>query len=324
MKNIKVTSVIYVSIDIYYEVCYYVRVKTVFRESLTTTLPPEMESFIDPDKIASNVDNYPEFRWTPDAHEQRALRIVRKNLLDINLTHATASKPEHLRLDGILPFANLVDTGRYDWRSQTLALDESLGLHRYAFMHWGAFHPTQNGRYIVPVNAREALLSPNTIVTPRDISNGMFSFMDTAARDLSEEGQTRLSNYLDKIVTGSDWADIVARRALRYMQRTPDPSLYRIKNHANMGEIKHYGTISPSSVNGEVIDIRDPESLHPIWRSMIENNGVAVSYVTNALEAHEQYGYVGNDKDKLPHEIGADIEKSRKLWRNILDIAQKS
>ena len=298
--------------------------KSVLRESLTTTLPPEMEQFIDPDKIASNVDNYAEFGWTPDAHEQKALELVRDSFLDIDLTHATASEPERLQRGGIQPFADLADAGRYDWRSQTHTLDASLGLHRYTFMHWGAFHPTQNGRYVIPIDTRKVLLSPNTIVTPNDINNGMFSFMDTAAQDLSEEGQKRLNNYLDKIVSGNDWVDIVARRALRYMQRTHDQSLYRIKNHANMGEIKHYGVIPPSSTSGEVIDIHDPESLHPIWRSMIENNGVAVSYVTNGLEAHEQYGYVGNDKDKLPHEIGADIEKSRKLWRNILDIAQKS
>lgn len=56
---------------------------------------------------------------------------------------------------------------------------------------------------------------------------------------------------------------------------------------------------------------------------MIEESGVAVSYVTHALEA-EEYGLSKSDKDKLPHEIGADIEKSRQLWRKILDIAQKS
>jgi hypothetical protein len=56
---------------------------------------------------------------------------------------------------------------------------------------------------------------------------------------------------------------------------------------------------------------------------MIEENGVTVSYVTNALEAQER-GFSKSDKDKLPHEIGADSEKSRRLWQEILSIAQKS
>ena len=87
--------------------------------------------------------------------------------------------------------------------------------------------------------------------------------------------------------------------------------------------MKYYGKLEPSSINNEVFDARDIESLHPIWRSMVEENGVAVPYITNAIEARD-YGYTTSDKDKLPHEIGADIEKSRKLWSRILDIAQGS
>lgn len=146
-------------------------------ESPKTVVSPELEQFIDSDKITANKANYREFDWSPDRHEQEALERIRNMFLDIDLSHATASIPERLQRDGILPIDQLVDKGRYDWRSQTHTLDESLGLHRYAFFHWGAFHPTQNGRYIFPVDTREVLLSPNTIVTPRDINATMFSLL---------------------------------------------------------------------------------------------------------------------------------------------------
>ncbi|MCA9341023.1 hypothetical protein KC952_00670 [Candidatus Saccharibacteria bacterium] len=291
-------------------------------ESPKTVLSPELEQFTDSDKIAANKANYREFDWIPDRYEQEALERVRNMFLDINLSHATASIPEHLQRDGILPIDQLVNKGIYDWRSQTHTLDESLGLHRYVFLHWGAFHPTQNGRYIFPVDAREVLLSPNTIVTPRDINATMFSFMGTEASTLDEDGRVRLNNYLDTALSGGDWVEVIARRSLRYMQRTSSCDSFPIKNHTDMGEVKHLGTVPPQLL-GEPIDIYDPQAIHPVWKSMIEENGVTVSYVTNALDAEER-GFSKSDKDKLPHEIGADIEKSRGLWREILNIAQKS
>ncbi|NCU30077.1 hypothetical protein EOM60_05780 [Candidatus Saccharibacteria bacterium] len=283
-------------------------------------LSPELEQFADSDKISANKGNYREFDWNPDVHEQRALERVREMLLGINLSHATASEPDSIRRDGILPFDNLV--GKCDWRSQTHVLDESLGLHRYTFFHWGAFHPTQNGRFIFPVNTREVLLSPNTIVTPHDINATMFSYMGTSTNLLDEGGRERLDGYLDTILSGSDWVDVIARRSLRYMQRASSRDSYPIKNHVDMGEIKHLGAVSPRLI-GEPIDIYDEQAMHPIWRSMIENDGVTVSYVTNALNAAER-GFSKSDKDKLPHEIGADSKKSRRLWQEILNIAQKS
>ena len=283
-------------------------------------LAPELEQFTDSDKIAANKSNYPEFDWIPDIHEQRALERVRDMFLDIKLSHATASDPSSIRRDGILPHANL--NNKSDWRSQTHTLDESLDLNYYTFFHWGAFHPTQNGRYIFPVDTREVLLSPNTIVTPYDINATMFSFMSTEASTLDEDGRERLNNYLDTALSGIDWAETVARRSLRYMQRTASRDSYPIKNHTDMGEIKHLGAVSPQLL-GEPVDIYDEEAMYPIWRSMIEENGVTVSYVTNAIDAEER-GFSKSDKDKLPHEIGADSERSRRLWQEILNIAQKS
>ena len=139
---------------------------------------------------------------------------------------------------------------------------------------------------------------------------------------LDEEGQKRLNKYLDTILSGSDWVDVIARRSLRYMQRASSRDSYPIKNHTDMGEVKHLGAVAPQLL-GEPIDVYDEEALHPIWRSMIEENGVTVSYVTNALDAEERR-FSKSDKDKLPHEIGANSEKSRRLWREILSIAQKS
>jgi hypothetical protein len=51
------------------------------------------------------------------------------------------------------------------------------------------------------------------------------------------------------------------------------------------------------------------------WLSLLENNGLAVSYITNMLE-------FGSADDKA--ELQTSLDKSRKLWRKMLDIAQKS
>ena len=170
-------------------------------ESPKTVLSPELEQFTDSDKIAANKANYHEFDWTPDRHEQEALERVRNMFLDINLSHATASNPERLQRDGILPFDQMVDTGRNDWKSQTFPLDQSLGLHRYVFFHWGAFYPTWYGHHVFPIDSRKVLLSPNTIVTPDDLSAQMLP-MNSEASALDEHKQERLNRYLDTTLPG--------------------------------------------------------------------------------------------------------------------------
>lgn len=278
------------------------------------SLPSKMESVIDPEKVLSNKYNYPEFNWNPDIHEQRALAHVREMFLNIELSHATASDPKLLQKEGIFPPSSLL--GRQDWRSQTARLDKSLGLDSYTFLHWGAFHPTQNGRYIFPVKTREILLSPETIVTPYDIHSTMCTYMMNTddIRALDEEGQRRLNEYLETIVPGKDWVDIIARRALRRMQYTDDKSVYKVRSHSDLGEIKHLGAISPTSLH-KPIDIYDKQTMYSKWLSLLENNGLAVSYITNMLE-------FGSAEDKTA--LQASLDKSRKLWRKILDIAQKS
>ena len=278
------------------------------------SLPSKMESVIDPEKVLSNKYNYPEFNWNPDIHEQRALAHVREMFLNIELSHATASDPKLLQKEGIFPPSSLL--GRQDWRSQTGRLDKSLGLDSYTFLHWGAFHPTQNGRYIFPVKTREILLSPETIVTPYDIHSTMCTYMMNTddIRALDEEGQKRLKEYLKTVVPGNDWVDIVARRALRRMQCADDKSVYKVRNHSELGEIKHLGAISPTSLD-KPMDIHDQQTMYSKWLSLLENNGLAVSYITNTLE-------FGSADDKA--ELQTSLDKSRKLWRKILDIAQKS
>lgn len=278
------------------------------------SLPSKMESVIDPEKILSNKYNYPELNWNPDIHEQRALARIKETFLNVELSHATASDPKLLQTEGIIPPSDLTD--RQDWRSQTGKLDESLGLDHCTFLHWGALHPTRNGRYIFPVEARDILLSPETIVTPYDIHSTMCTYMMNTddIRALDEEGQKRLKEYLKTVVPGKDWVDIIARRALRRMQHADDKSVYKVSYHSDLGEIKHLGAISPTSLR-EPIDIHDQQTMYSKWLSLLENNGLAVSYITNILE-------FGSAEDKTA--LQASLDKSRKLWRKILDIAQKS
>lgn len=284
------------------------------RELPAISLPSKMESVIDPERVLSNRYNYPELNWNPDIHEQKALARVRKIFLNVELSHATASDPKLLQKEGIFPPSSLL--GRQGWRSQTGNLDESLGLDHYTFLHWGALHPTQNGRYIFPVETRDILLSPETIVTPYDIHSTMCTYMMNTddIRAIDEEGQKRLNEYLKTVVPGKDWVDIIARRALRRMQCADDKSVYKVRNHSELGEIKHLGAISPTSLH-EPIDIHDQQAMYSKWLSLLENNGLAVSYITNMLE-------FGSTEDKTA--LQASLNKSRKLWRKILDIAQKS
>jgi len=133
-------------------------------------------------------------------------------------------------------------------------------------------------------------------------------------RAIDEKGQKRLKEYLKTIVPGKDWVDIIARRALRRMQCADDKSVYKVRSHSDLGEIKHLGAISPTSLH-EPIDIHDQQTMYSKWLSLLENNGLAVSYITNMLE-------FGSTEDKTA--LQASLNKSRKLWRKILDIAQKS
>ncbi len=283
-------------------------------------IPPEMEQFTDPDKIAANKNNYPELsEWKPDRHEQEALKHVREMLLDIKLSHAT--RPENLESiqnNGIVPCSELQNEEEAQVSSNTFEIDKLFGLHHYGFFYWGAFHETEYGDFVFPVDTRKILLSPNTIVTPHDIFTITYGFREVSTLD-ERDMEYIQTEYIDTIVSGSDWVDVVARRALRHMiHESTNRDYYPIPYAASMGEIKHLGVV-PSQHIGEPVNIWDSQAIHPIWRSMLAKNGVTVATVTRTLEALWDW-----DEYSLPYEIGPSIRKSRKKWRKILDIAQKS
>lgn len=282
-------------------------------------LPDQLAQYIDGQKLIENAAGYPEMQRELSTGETSAIELVKKQLLAVDLSHGTPGNADVIASDGIRPEASM--TASCDWRSGAHPLDRSLGLDNYTFMRWGAFQPSGYGRRVLAINTPDILLSPKTIVSPRDINDTLFAYAGTPAPELPPQGLDKLNAYLDSLVTGVDWVEITARRALHRMMTVPNQSVYRIRNPSDLGEVKHHGSIASSSIHPRWIDTKESEAMHAKWREMLEFSGVAVSYVTNALDQQDLGQPKLSGNDKLPHEIGADIEQSRKLWSTIIEIA---
>lgn len=211
-------------------------------------LPLETAKYLDKDRLAYNVDSYDIPLIALNLGEQAAVALIRKNLLAIPLTHATKASANSLLEKGIIPSGH-PDNPRF--KNNSNILDRSLGLDKFTFMHWGAVGENNYGSTIALLDTKTIIESPQTIATPEDITAHIFLGRRTPYEKLKPHRQRKVQEYFDGAVTGKDWVDIMAIRALYSMQNRPRPA-YQLQMQDDLGEVKHAGILTPDMITGVI------------------------------------------------------------------------
>lgn len=281
-------------------------------------LPPHLAKYTDEERITQNAERYPEMQRELTSGEKLGVEVVKRRLLKLPLSHSTKADFQKIEQSGIHTFTTISQDPNNG--HSTLALDESLGLGEYVFMHLGGIQKKSYGRKHVLVDPAAVFESPNTIVTPFDINDTAFRYVDAPIESLDDKGKEIVEAYLDSMVTGKAWLDIIARRALQKMLRNDKiPLIHSLKSTAEFGEIKHYGNITPDILIGFV---DDEEGEHHHWREMLAL-GFAPSPVANALDMEYRGLPSPSSYDKLPEDIGVDRAIPHAAWAEVLAIARE-
>lgn len=270
-------------------------------------ISPGLARFITPAILQQNAQRYE--GMGADLTEAEMIKVdrVRKILLSLPLVHTTKSSFAQLKRSGLRPYDNRprLTVGR------STALDRSLGMTSYSFMHWGAAEKSVYGRNHLLINP-QVILSANTIVTPGDVGQCVNDWCSTKWEALGTESKSRITaEYFGKVVSGSDWLEITARRLARTVpvMRYGMPTF---RSLAEFGEIKHLGTIDGSHFTGYV----SAGSEHEYWTKQLES-GFIPGPIARGLEFPGMSPY-----DIHPDRLGSGlIEKGRAVWRAALDMS---
>ena len=317
--------------------CYNARVKHPENKELPI-IPDELAKYVSSTDIIANAQNYREMQKEYTPGQLLAVQAIKDSLLDIELTHTTQPDVPFavFREQGILPESHLPTQSTH-----TFPLDRSLGLNQYAFMNWGEFNQEPEdqdeeykniyGTKVIGLNPKQVLFSPRTIVTPRDIHAWVRDDIEHTADELIERdaGASRFDRYLAEIVRGQDWLEIVGRKVLDniiFQDKLAQEPGYNITHghgpvtiytHPTdqwpLGEIKHFGPVPADAISSTV---ETPEEFRAKWKPMVENHGFAPSSLEWDLKRDRP--------EEIKEEMDIDINKPRKRWQDILELARSS
>ncbi len=268
-------------------------------------IPLELAAHVTPTKIAENFSNYPEMQQILSPEQQRRVGLIKGTLSQIPLIHGTGHD-----LDGldILPIGDLPE----GHRGRTHGLDRSLGLHKYTFFNWGLPEKT-SGSTIMLVNP-EILNSPNTLVTGFDIGE-IRMVDDTPYDDVKDDvKESYQREYFDKVVTGTQWVEIVARRVLADVEA--GKPFYSLWSKGALGEIKHLGKVDKGAILGKIT----ADDFKSYYKFLYEH-GFSFSNIEHYRELEKRTG-VWQGVDPTPEECGIDYDDAAKYWQRLF--AQES
>jgi hypothetical protein len=144
------------------------------------------------------------------------------------------------------------------------------------------------------------------IVRPTDVVKLARDIHTPFEAQAAERKQRIMTEYFDKIVTGKDWHEIVARRLLLHAQRTGGEP-FPLTNQGVLGEVKILGGVATDAFRGYL----EPSDEHEYWRELL-THGFIPGPVYRGLE------FQSNSYDVSPEKLGATLDDGRRFWGNIL------
>ncbi|HYK08474.1 MAG TPA: hypothetical protein VEW42_03180 [Candidatus Eisenbacteria bacterium] len=251
------------------------------------------------EKLAQNTAEYPELVRELTQEEQRQVSLIRDTLLkDVPLVHATRN-----RVDFQHP---LIPARENDSGTKDQALDRELGLDEYVFAHWGFPSEKYYGGNFLLLDA-QLLLDPYTVVTPKDISYAVSGLLlDERFSQLPREVRERVrQDYLNKMLTGERWLELMARKILfGYQEAAGKPYLFRADEVSSMGEIKFHGPLPTDNM----------------LRVVAEWDGSLAEHYQSLYQHGFAYGPLETGDDgRTPQGIGVDYEQAARFWEKRLE-----
>lgn len=251
-----------------------------------------------PENLSLNRARYPEFTGEYDPGH---IEYVKALLLQLPLFHSARAP-----LESITPHAFLPEENR---QGNTYALDMSLGLDQFCFMKWGMPDWSQYGQYAYILNP-SLLFSPNVVVTQTDVVVFAGWEVETPFDQLPAKDQKRvMSEYFGKMLSGSDWLELTARKVLSSVQKSH--GLYELHNGGvGMGEIKHFGPIESAWITGCYTGRQELEELYYPYMYSLGFGYEGSEHVRKfALE-----GKFSGLTDPLPEDLGVDYAQALSVW----------
>lgn len=260
-----------------------------------------LQQFIKPEDILKNRRHYPELQKPLSSEDQRLLTIVKERLLRLPLVHCSREK----NLKSVSPHCAIEQRKPAGNGSNTYQLDSDLGLDGAVFLSWGMGDWSQYGQNFYFIDAGKILTDSRCVATPQDIhavaphplSEPISIYTPTERKEL-EQG------YFQKMVTGHDWLEIVARKVLKRLRG--GEKIVGI-DYKTFGEIKFFGSITESSIVGQVSGRQDYERrYYPLMYQL----GFGFTNIEDAVRQRES-GQKVYTTDPTPAELGIDYEHLR-------------
>jgi hypothetical protein len=244
-------------------------------------LSTKLEPYITEAQLDQNFAEHPLMQREYTDRERAEIGAVAAHLALVPLVHTFRDSENiaNMRTQGLLPQVMRQQGGT------TFALDSSLGLDEYSFMHWGQMGSHTYGNEHITVDG-SVLLSDNTLVTASDISahSGERDNLLKSFQDLPNSTQQGLhtSNF-SRAYRGKDWLELTARGVYNYLKHRPN-NLYPLSSEMDMGEVKYHGT-TPANALGDVVS--DDSRLEAISKTDFEDRlidlGIAPFGVSHIL-----------------------------------------
>lgn len=268
-------------------------------------MSPKLSRHVSADRLADNASRVFEMRQTLTSAEQAQVVAIKGLMLLMPLTHATQADASKIMDRGLLPYKDAVAAGMIAKdQGNTYEIDASLGLDEYTFMRFG--HYMRGGQYgnkVVSIDP-SILLEPGTIMTPSDINGTMRGALHAPYDSLSAHVKKEIDKkYFDKMVTGQDWVEILARRVMRLVSKI-NYELYPLMGEHN--EIKHFGPIPPSRIH-DVIDMNNKSQTDTKWREVVKSG-----FMPYALSQRLK-------DSQSPRDIHESVERARDAWKALLN-----
>lgn len=285
-----------------------------------TVLPEKLARYVDDARLAENAANYPEMHRELTAGQTMAALAIQDILLNLPLTHSTPAPAAKLLSGGLLP-GKQVKRMRPLQKTNTYRIDRSLGLDEYAFMRWGEIETKGlYGNTTVAIDTKAVLLSPQTVVSPSDITDSPSIVCKRSYRNQPPSAKLEIELYFDSLVTGGLWLEITARRILEKLLRGEIDGTLRMHTSAPFGEVKHYGAVAAENIVGDLTTLEDKAA----ESKRQYHNGISTPLTLQAIAVRDSYlQLVGTSVDfpALPETMGVDESVPRDTWANITELA---
>lgn len=284
-----------------------------FRESRTQTneqalpvLPKELLPYVSPQQLIEQGKNHRLMTMELTERQKEQVKRIKAVLLEIPLIHASSHPSLLTGTQDLLP-ADDLPKGHY---GHSHTSDRSLGLTRCVFFGWGLAEKGY-GRQILQISPT-LLDSANVFVTPTDIGHIELA-EDIPFEEYEPERKERIKKYyFEKMVTGSDWVEITARKILETIEE--GESFFPLRHSYSLGEIKHVGAVPAKYIVGSfpVSDLKSQyRFLYEHGFSFTNMEGVRNAFINTGQK---------QSVDPLHEECGINYEEVSTFWKKRLEI----